>query len=285
MRSPSQNYNLSLTTTTEPAKHWYWQEGILTCKLLSQWSHGFFTRSHSPQTPKDLQKYFKCAGRDADFSAKAYYAKQVHGDRIVEISEISDQLLPEADGVFITPNRIQTDVSVWTCSADCVPILIGDRTLQTVAAIHGGWRGTAKGILIKAIKKFKENGSDLENLRVALGPAISGASYQVQTEVADLVLTTIKNPVGVFPDSTDSSDGGHCQLDIRLVQQQQLLELGLSNPQIAIAPYCTFQTPEHFFSYRRNTLENLIENSTKENSGNLKPKTQIQWSGIKYQRP
>lgn len=264
-------------STNAPAqdsgKDWYWQESILNCKLLCEWQHGFFTRSHSPQTPQDLQKYFK----NTESNSKAYHAKQVHGDRLVEISEFNDNAdLPEADGVYIDPeqiqDRIQNNISVWTCSADCVPILIGDRVLQTVAAIHGGWRGTAKSILIKAITKFQQTGSNLENLRVALGPAISGAFYQVQTEVADLVLSTIKEPVGVFP---EPDLAGHCRLDIRLVQQQQLLELGLTNSQIAIAPYCTFQTPEHFFSYRRNTLE------ARDNLGSPKPKTQIQWSGIR----
>jgi copper oxidase (laccase) domain-containing protein len=42
----------------------------------------------------------------------------------------------------------------------------------------------------------------------------------------------------------------------------QLLHLGLSPEQVAIAPYCTYQTPEHFFSYRRERLK------------------QVQWSGI-----
>jgi YfiH family protein len=241
---------------------WYWQESHLACRLLSHWQHGFFTRSHSPQVPQDLQKHFNS---EPNSRIKAYHAKQVHGDRIVTVSEFSSEftgdLLPEADGVFTN----QKLTSAWACSADCVPILIGDRLLGNVAAIHGGWRGTAKGILIKAISKFQTNGSDLENLVIALGPAISGVSYQVQTDVADQVLSTIKNPVGVLPDP----QSGHCRLDLRLVQQQQLLELGLTNSQIAIAPYCTFQSPEYFFSYRRNCLEK---------SEGAKP--QIQWSGI-----
>lgn len=254
---------------------WYWKESFLACRLLSQWKHGFFTRSHSPQPPQDLQKYFDSepnSGITSEIKSeiKAYHAKQVHGDRIVTVSEFGSEftgdLLPEADGLFTNQNL----TSVWACSADCVPILIGDRLLGNVAAIHGGWRGTAKGILIKAIAKFQANGSDLANLLIALGPAISGASYQVQTDVADQVLSTIKNPVGVFPDP----QSGHYRLDLRLVQQQQLLELGLTNSQIAIAPFCTFQSPEYFFSYRRN----CIENSGLQNSERAKP--QIQWSGI-----
>jgi len=41
-----------------------------------------------------------------------------------------------------------------------------------------------------------------------------------------------------------------------------LEQLGISLEQIAIAPYCTFQTPEHFFSYRREREK------------------KVQWSGI-----
>ena len=52
------------------------------------------------------------------------------------------------------------------------------------------------------------------------------------------------------------------KLDVRRVNQIQLLNLGLNNSQIAIAPFCTYQQPEYFFSYRR----------TKEKK--------VQWSGI-----
>jgi polyphenol oxidase len=246
---------------------WYWQEEFLVCKLLAPWDHGFFTRAFAPQKPQDLQQFFS-----SDPVVKAYHAKQVHGDRLVEISEFKSDsktsALPEADGIFSADSH----TSVWTCTADCVPILIGDRQLGTVAAVHGGWRGTAKGILTKAITKFLDRNSNLRDIVVALGPAISGASYQVQTRVADQVLATIKKPVGVITDPQI----GHCRLDIRLVQQQQLLEQGLTNSQMAIAPFCTFQTPEHFFSYRRNTLE-YLQTEPKPNS----QPPQIQWAGIK----
>lgn len=55
---------------------------------------------------------------------------------------------------------------------------------------------------------------------------------------------------------------GRVRLDVRQVNQLQLLNLGLLPEQVAIAPYCTYQTPEHFFSYRRERLK------------------QVQWSGI-----
>jgi polyphenol oxidase len=55
---------------------------------------------------------------------------------------------------------------------------------------------------------------------------------------------------------------GHVRLDVRRVNAIQLEQLGLGAEQIAIAPHCTFQDPERFFSYRRDGLK------------------QVQWSGI-----
>jgi hypothetical protein len=55
---------------------------------------------------------------------------------------------------------------------------------------------------------------------------------------------------------------GRVRLDVRRVNQLQLLQLGIQPEQMAIAPYCTYQSPELFFSYRREHLK------------------QVQWSGI-----
>lgn len=58
------------------------------------------------------------------------------------------------------------------------------------------------------------------------------------------------------------TEPGKVRLDVRRVNALQLEQLGISGEQIAIAPYCTFQTPDHFFSYRREREK------------------KVQWSGI-----
>ncbi|CAN1211177.1 peptidoglycan editing factor PgeF [Tumidithrix helvetica PCC 7403] len=240
---------------------WHWRDGILTCDLLSQWQHGFFTRSHNPQMPQDLHRSFYSEG-------VAYRAKQVHGDRLIHAQDISTEPpLPEADGVWVSPEFANAPTSVWVCSADCVPILIGDRRLGAVAAVHAGWRGTAAKIVKETAIQMCQRGSELKDLLVALGPAIAGEAYQVSQSVAEQVVATIQTRVGVTPDR----EPDRCRLDLRLVQQQQLKELGIDAEQVAIAPYCTLQTPEHFFSYRRYCLEHGLE---------AKRSPQVQWSGI-----
>jgi hypothetical protein len=239
---------------------WQWQDGFLVCNLLSEWQHGFFTRSHAPQTPDRLHQLLHAEG-------KAYRAKQVHGDRVLQNTEIDpNPALAEADGVYAAKAG-RTPQSVWVCTADCVPVLIGDRRLGSVAAVHAGWRGTASKILAVAIAKFLEQGSQLDDLCVALGPAISGDAYQVSQEVAARVLLTIATPQGVSSDPQPD----RYRLDLRAVQQQQLIEMGIGKDRIAIAPYCTLTDAQHFFSYRRNCLED---------PGSTSRSPQVQWSGI-----
>jgi YfiH family protein len=182
-----------------------------------------------------------------------------------EIETLPPDVLPEADGVWT--DRDQGDRSVWVCTADCVPLLIGDRQSGAVAAIHAGWRGTAAGIVTKAISTLCDRGSELKDLRVALGPAISGNVYQVSQDVAEQVTATINQSVGLQPDEHPQ----RVKLDLRKVQMQQLQELGMSPEQIAIAPYCTLQSEDIFFSYRRYFLNNPHPHPRSP---------QVQWSGI-----
>ena len=263
-------------------QHWHWQtcnnRAYLTCSLLSDWQHGFFTREFYPLTPEDLTKDFKA-------NTAAYRVKQVHGNLVLTPQEIakvvaadSSKTLAEADGVI--SDRSQQ--SVWAASADCTPVLIGDVVTGKVCAVHAGWRGTAQKIVIQAIARFSDGGSKTENLRVAIGPAISGEMYQVDDYVALEVGQTIIAEPQLEPQKAiaqlkelsnppvlEDEAPGKVRLDVPRVNQIQLEQFGLQPTQIAIAPYCTFQDgdlaaiPQHrFFSYRR--------------TGEKK----VQWSGI-----
>jgi len=124
-------------------------------------------------------------------------------------------------------------------SADCTPVLIGDRSTGVGVAIHSGWRGTAKGIVVKAVKQLLNSGSGLDNLVLALGPAIAGEVYQVEAEVAvevglslfpqetnpDQILANLLNlsPSPLFADE----EKGKVRLDVRRVIYHQLQQLGI----------------------------------------------------------
>ncbi len=247
---------------------WYWHTWnelpYLTCSLLKPWAHGFFTQQFWSRPPAELTPILHA-------TAKTYRVKQVHGNTVLAPSEVetgdrpaTENLLldehPPADGLLTE----QPHQAVWVCSADCTPVLIADEVTGQVAAVHAGWRGTAMKIVPVAIARLQAQGSQLKNLRVALGPAIAGDVYQVSETVAAQVgatvvptaadnvtetLTTLRQ----LPNSPlrDDPEPGRIRLDVRRVNALQLEQLGLSPEQIAIAPHCTYQTPEYFFSYRR----------------------------------
>ncbi|MGB3613224.1 MAG: peptidoglycan editing factor PgeF [Elainellaceae cyanobacterium] len=278
---------------------WHWQtwqgRPYLTCDLLSPWGHGFFTRHWSPAPPSVINQALAP-------EASVYQVKQVHGDRVLgahhltptaELERSLDQSPPPADGIVAqSPQQ-----SIWVATADCVPVLIGDRRLGSVAAVHAGWRGTAQRIVPIAVSQLRQQGSQLQDLRIALGPAIAGSVYQVSTAVAARVgATLVPAPadiaaVSVAPPSSQSEltepapdtaiqavldqlshivqspvapdpQPNRVRLDVRRVNQLQLEQLGIATEQIAVAPHCTYRDGDRFFSYRREALK------------------KIQWSGI-----
>ncbi len=247
---------------------WNWRTceklPYLTCSLLEDWDHGFFTQQFSPRSPAEITLMLQ-------LQAEAYRVKQVHGNIVLSASEIekisTGDTLAEADGL-ITDRPGQ---AVWVASADCTPLLIADSTTGQVAAVHAGWRGTAAKIVPSAIAKLQSQGSKLDNLRFALGPAISGTVYQVSHQVALEVLSSIGSDDSKLmqtlqelpnPPILPDSHPGRVRLDVRRVIALQLENLGISPEQVAVSPHCTYSQPEHFFSYRRNKLK------------------LVQWSGI-----
>lgn len=264
---------------------WYWQTWeelpYLTCSLLQEWKHGFFTSAFSPRLPSEMVNVLRP-------DAQVYRVKQVHGNTVLTPSEIASAAAvnkdiqeeperPSADGILTE----QPQQAVWVCTADCTPVLIADEKTGQVAAVHAGWRGTATRIVPNAIARLIDSGSRLENLRIAMGPAIAGEVYQVSETVATEVGASIipqdktENPDTILdllqqlPDSPILEDvhPGRVRLDVRRVNAIQLEQLGIPSEKVAIAPYCTYQKPEHFFSYRRDKLK------------------KVQWSGIVSKTP
>ena len=229
------------------------------CGLLAGFSHGFFTREGAGAS---LTPYLSP-------EATPYRTRQVHGKTIVTPSQLPLEDTLEGDGLCSDGEK----QALWVASADCTPVLMADVRTGKVGAVHAGWRGTALSILPSAIAHFLSHGSQLSDLRVVLGPAISGEVYQVSEEVA------VEVGKSLFPDLSDAellnqlwqlqpsplltdSQGGKVRLDVRQVNFRQLEKIGVSPEQISVSPHCTYQQPKHFFSYRR----------SREKA--------VQWSGI-----
>ena len=240
---------------------WHWQtwqgQDFLTCDLLKPWPHGFFTRQFWPQTPDVLTATLAA-------NAVVQRVKQVHGNRVLAPADLPaiDRAGPRAEADGLLSDRAHQ--ALWVCSADCSPVLIGDRATGQVAAVHAGWRGTAQAIVPVAVGKLQAQGSRLKDLVVAIGPAIAGEVYQVSVDVAAAVGRTLVTDVASDDEAVVGAllqrensplladdTPGKVRLDVRQANAWQLEQLGLGRDQVASPPTAPFRNPSDFFSYRR----------------------------------
>ena len=168
--------------------------------------------------------------------AEPVWLEQKHGCRIINpVDAIKER---QADGMY-------TDCVGHVCvvlTADCLPLLICDRSGQEIAAIHIGWRGYAKNIVAAAIKTFRQHP---RNLLAWIGPCISARHYEVGREVRDACVVINKESSSAFSPSRKD----HWFADIQLLVRFQLRACGLEN--ISGGEFCTFTDKELFYSFRR----------------------------------
>ena len=220
--------------------------------------HGFFTRLWHNRGPDALAAYLSAG-------VSVHRPQQVHGNLVLNAEDASASPWPEADGLVSD----RGGQSLWVCGADCTPVLLADPSSGHVAACHAGWRGVASGILPAAIQRLVLRGATPEHLIVALGPAVSGAHYQVETDVAEQIGQALQSDrslgridmkaLGILlPDPAPNK----CRLDIRLAAREQLQRCGVPDQQINLCPLCTVSEPNLFHSWRRDQVK------------------AVQWSGI-----
>ncbi len=166
--------------------------------------------------------------------------RQVHSDGLhlvkPEAASISHSQRPEADGLLTSAAGYLLGVR----TADCLPLLYVDRARRAVAAVHAGWRGTAKGIAARAVKRMKQEfGSPPGELEVVMGPGIGPCCYEVGSEVADQFAASAVQV------------RGRPHLDLPEANRLQLIEAGVNTSKVWSAGLCTACEADQFYSYRR----------------------------------
>lgn len=133
-------------------------------------------------------------------------------------------------------------------TADCVPMLLADPKTGAFAAVHAGWRGTSASIVLAAIKQLQsEYGTRAEDLRAAIGPAANSCCYEVGSEVIEQFKERFPQSTHLFTPTRE----GHARIDLQTANRDQLAGAGVSPERIHIAPLCTMDRTDLFFSYRR----------------------------------
>lgn len=170
---------------------------------------------------------------------------QIHSDLVKVVQNQSDIENTEERFDALTGNLENLLIGVKT--ADCVPVLLGDTGTGAYSAIHAGWRGTVESIVIKAIEKMRKNfDTRTEDLVCAIGPAASGKNYEIGQDVIDAFAKNFPNSTHLFEPTSE----GHAKIDLHRANKEQLLAVGVKSENISIAPFCTMERTDLFFSYR-----------------------------------
>ena len=168
--------------------------------------------------------------------------KQVHSDNIFhyDLPE-NDYHLFEGDSVITE----QKNIGVGVYTADCVPVLIYEKTYGYIAAVHAGWKGSLLEIALKAVDEINSKiESDNSNYYVVIGPSIGKCCYEVGIDVASKFFSKFN-----FCDQFISNvKNDKYMLDLVKLNTIQLEQAGIKN--VEVLENCT-KCEEYLPSYRR----------------------------------
>lgn len=191
-----------------------------------------------------------------------FYCAQKHGAAVVEVDEQEPGVIA-GDAMFTRTTR-----PIGILTADCLPILIGSKADEFVAAIHGGWQGLTAGVIENSFSAFSIEGISLNNLQVAIGPAIQSCCYEFEWSLIDKIEKlhghlwrgrpvpwSSERPQSKLADNLRLAPASHGEawFDLTLYCLYLLEASGLDRAQIRTAGVCTYCAGQAWGSYRRRT--------------------------------
>jgi polyphenol oxidase len=170
-------------------------------------------------------------------SGRLFLLKQVHG---TALAAPPWEAPPEADASATSAGGQILGIK----TADCLPLLFVDPARRIAAAAHAGWRGTAAGVALRVLDWLGRQGVHPSGIQVALGPCIGPCCY----EVGDELRAHFAAKDGPF-----FTPGAHGKphLDLRGVNEAQLVAAGVAPANIVRVNDCTRCHPQQYYSYRR----------------------------------
>ena len=155
---------------------------------------------------------------------------QIHSDTIFVDSA------GEGDGVIITKPSI-----ALIRTADCIPVVLFDRTADIAGVFHSGWRGTELKIASKGAKIMAEMGC--RNIEAVIFHGIGPCCFEIGDELRER-FEKAEIPMSYV--------NGKLHADLKTAIKNELEKSGIS--EIILDSECTF-CGEGYFSYRRDKTE------------------------------
>lgn len=206
---------------------------------------------HRGDKPENVRENYRILADAVGFKPeRLVFTRQEHTDIVVPVDSsycgdgLAREVTQERDGLVTD----EADVAIIAFSADCTPILLLDPVRRVIASVHSGWRGTAAGIVARAVEKMQQvYGCRSEDIRAAIGPCIGQCCFETHRDVPDEMLAKVGPEASAA--IRDSEIPGKYHVDLKMINQIWLQRMGVT--QIDICPDCTACQPERFWSHRR----------------------------------
>mgnify|MGYP001429430855 FL=1 len=234
---------------------------MIKSKKLSKFqqiNHGFFDKKGGKSTgiykslncgvgssdsKKNVLNNLKIVCKKINCSSKnLILLNQIHSNKFYFINKNYKFKKKKLNGDALITNVKKIALGVLV--ADCVPVLIYDKNLKIISAIHAGWKGVYKEIIKKVVKFLIKKGSNTKNLVAVIGPSISEKSYEVQKDFKDKFLKKDKQSKFFFKIRKNKTYFG-----LNKYVYYHLKKLGIKN--LEIIKKNTFDPKNNFFSARR----------------------------------
>lgn len=167
-----------------------------------------------------------------------HWLEQIHSAEVLTASSANS--LRVGDGLVVDAKGLACCI----LTADCLPMLICNQSGNEVAALHGGWRGLAAGIIANALAAMR---SSPDSLLVWLGPAIGPCHFEVGADVREQFLQ--RDPSAAMDAQFIPNAEGKYQADLYGIARTQLQQHGVES--IYGGGFCTYCDESRFYSYRR----------------------------------
>lgn len=176
---------------------------------------------------------------------------QVHGDTVRVVTSADWKADPygkvtyECDGLMTaTPG-----VALMVFTADCIPVLLYDPVRRAVAAVHAGWRGTASGVVTRAVERMEEvYGCDPANILAAIGPGIGPDCFETHEDVPNAMMAELGTPVLKH---IQIKDNGKFSVDLKSINAMRLEHAGVKPEHIGLCRECTACRTDRYWSHRK----------------------------------
>lgn len=221
--------------------------GGVSTGVLASLNLGMNRGDERPRVRENYRRVCEALGVGMD---KVVLSSQVHEDTVRRVTlddagkGLDGQIDYSADG--LTTNV--PGLTLTTFGADCLTIMLYDPVQKAIANVHAGWRGTALGIVDRAVERMKaEYGSKPSNLVVAIGPGISKCCFETHEDVPKAIFAALGDEAAKFVVNLENKK---FKVDLKGVNTLRLKRCGVLATKIDVSPDCTMCSHEKYWSHR-----------------------------------